>query len=112
VKSCHYPAKYFFSPQRAQRSRRKNFIGLFTWHPTHFYLCVLCGYFFLRFKGQAKKPSDENDKYGRIKPLDKSLPGMPEVVHENLKLAEVIEEIHFLKEQETADGAIEERNDR
>jgi hypothetical protein len=43
-------------------------------------------------------PSDENDKYGRTKPLKDTLKGMPEIVHENLKLADVIEGIRFLKE--------------
>jgi hypothetical protein len=43
-------------------------------------------------------PSEKQDKYGRTKPLDKSLKSMPEVVHENLKMADVIEEIRFLKD--------------
>jgi hypothetical protein len=43
-------------------------------------------------------PSDKNDKYGRSKSLDKSLRNMPEVVHENLKISEVTENIEFLKD--------------
>jgi hypothetical protein len=43
-------------------------------------------------------PPDENDKYGRTKPLDKSHKGMPEIVHENLRLAEVIKYIGFIEE--------------
>jgi hypothetical protein len=43
-------------------------------------------------------PSDKDDKYGRTKSLDKSLKNMPEIVHENLKLADVIEDIRFLEE--------------
>jgi hypothetical protein len=43
-------------------------------------------------------PSEKHDKYGRTKPLDKSLKSMPEVVHENLKIADVIEEIRFLND--------------
>ncbi len=43
-------------------------------------------------------PSHKNDKYGRSKSLDKSLRNMPEVVHENLKISEVTENIEFLKD--------------
>jgi hypothetical protein len=43
-------------------------------------------------------PSERDDKYGRTKPLDKAVKGMPEIVHENLKLADVIEDIRFLEE--------------
>ena len=43
-------------------------------------------------------PSDKDDKYGRTKSLDPSLKNMPEIVHENLKLADVIEDIRFLEE--------------
>jgi hypothetical protein len=43
-------------------------------------------------------PSDEDDKYGRTKSLDQSLKNMPEIVHENLKLADVIKDIWFLEE--------------
>lgn len=42
-------------------------------------------------------PPEKYDKYGRTRPLDKSHKGMPEVVHENLRLAEVIEHIRFLE---------------
>jgi hypothetical protein len=44
------------------------------------------------------QPSDTQDNYGRTKSLDPSLKSMPEVVHKNLKLADVIEHIRFLKE--------------
>ena len=43
-------------------------------------------------------PSDKNDAYGRTRPQDKSLKGMPEIVHENLKLARVLDDIRFLEE--------------
>jgi hypothetical protein len=43
-------------------------------------------------------PPDKNDAYGRTKPQDKSLKGMPEIVHENLKLARMLEDIRFLEE--------------
>jgi hypothetical protein len=43
-------------------------------------------------------PSDKKDKYGRTKSLDPSLKNLPEVVHENLRLVDVIEEIRFLRE--------------
>lgn len=43
-------------------------------------------------------PPDKLDKYGRTKPLDESVKSMPEVVHENLKMKDVIEEIRFLEE--------------
>jgi hypothetical protein len=44
-------------------------------------------------------PSDESDDYGRTKSLDPSLPGIPEVVHENMKLSEVImEDVDFLED--------------
>lgn len=41
-------------------------------------------------------PPGKNDKYGRTKPLDESFKGMPEIVHKNLKLSDIIEEIRFL----------------
>ena len=44
-------------------------------------------------------PAEPDDKYGRTKSLAPSFKGMPEIVHENLKLADVIEEIEFLEEQ-------------
>jgi hypothetical protein len=44
-------------------------------------------------------PADKNDKYGRTKSLDLSLPGMPELIHENIKLSHVeIEEFEFLED--------------
>jgi hypothetical protein len=43
-------------------------------------------------------PSRDADKYGRTKSLDPELKNMPEIVHENLRLADVIEKIRFLKE--------------
>lgn len=43
-------------------------------------------------------PSDKEDRYGRTKSLDPSLKSMPEVVHKNLKLSDVIENIRFLEE--------------
>jgi hypothetical protein len=45
-------------------------------------------------------PADKKDKYGRTRSLDPLLPDMPEVVHENMKLADVIvEEFEFLKDE-------------
>jgi hypothetical protein len=44
-------------------------------------------------------PSDEDDKYGRTKSLNSSLKNMPEVVHENAILADIIEGIRFLEEK-------------
>jgi hypothetical protein len=43
-------------------------------------------------------PSGKEDRYGRTKSLDPKLKSMPEVVHKNLKLVDVIENIQFLKE--------------
>jgi hypothetical protein len=45
-------------------------------------------------------PSEKHDKYGRTKPLDKSAKSMPEVVHENLKMSDVIVDIRFLEEEQ------------
>ena len=41
-------------------------------------------------------PAKKNDKYGRTKPLIRTFKGMPEIVHENLKLGKVIVDIDFL----------------
>jgi len=62
-------------------------------------------------------PADEGDKYGRTRSLDPSLKSMPEVIHENLKLADVIEDIRFLEEKrgsskESKHGIIETRSNR
>ena len=43
-------------------------------------------------------PSPGNDRYGKTKSLDSELKSMPEIVHENVKLADVIEDIEFLEE--------------
>jgi hypothetical protein len=43
-------------------------------------------------------PSDRNDKYGRTRSLDPSLKNMPEIVHQNLKISEVMEDIEFLED--------------
>ncbi|MCP4157292.1 MAG: hypothetical protein GY757_56805 [bacterium] len=43
-------------------------------------------------------PSEEDDKFGRTRSLDPSLINMPEIVHENLDMADVIEEIRFIEE--------------
>jgi hypothetical protein len=45
-------------------------------------------------------PAEIDDNYGRTRSLDPSLPGMPEVVHENMKLSDVIiEEFEFLEDK-------------
>lgn len=45
-------------------------------------------------------PAEIDDNYGRTRNLDPSLPGMPEVVHENMKLSDVIiEEFEFLEDK-------------
>lgn len=43
-------------------------------------------------------PSAWDDNYGRTKCPNPKLKGMPEIVHENLKLSDVIEDIRFLEE--------------
>ena len=43
-------------------------------------------------------PSEGNDKYGRTRSLDPSLKNMPEIVHQNLKISEVMEDIEFLED--------------
>lgn len=43
-------------------------------------------------------PSDQDDKYGRTRSLDNSLKNMPEIVHENVKISEMAEDIEFLKD--------------
>jgi hypothetical protein len=43
-------------------------------------------------------PPEKYDKYGRTRPLDNWHKGIPEIVHENLRLAEVVEQIRFLEE--------------
>jgi hypothetical protein len=45
-------------------------------------------------------PSNEKDNYGRTESLDGTFTGMPEIVHENMQLAEVIVEIDFLEMKE------------
>ena len=45
-------------------------------------------------------PVNKDDKYGRTKSLDPSLPGMPELVHENIKLSHVeIEDFALLEDK-------------
>jgi len=46
-------------------------------------------------------PAKRNDKYGRTKPLKRTLKGMPEIVHKNIKLGKVIVDIDFLKMKES-----------
>ena len=41
-------------------------------------------------------PSGKEDNYGRTRSLDPSLPDMPEIVHENIKMRDVIVDIEFL----------------
>ena len=43
-------------------------------------------------------PAKKSDKYGRTRSLDPLLEGMPEIVHENIKLADVIEDIDLLED--------------
>ena len=43
-------------------------------------------------------PARENDDYGRTHSLDDSLPGMPEVVHENMRIADILEHVEFLED--------------
>jgi hypothetical protein len=43
-------------------------------------------------------PAKKNDKYGRTRSLDPLLEGMPEIVHENIKVADVIEDIELLED--------------
>lgn len=45
-------------------------------------------------------PAKKKDKYGKTKPLNRTFKGMPEIVHENLRLARVIVDIDFLKMKE------------
>lgn len=44
-------------------------------------------------------PAKKHDKYGRTKSLDPSLKNMPEIVHQNLSIAEVTEDIRFLEDK-------------
>lgn len=45
-------------------------------------------------------PAAKEDDYGRTKNLDPLLPGMPEVVHENMELSEIaVEDIEFLEDR-------------
>jgi hypothetical protein len=44
-------------------------------------------------------PAKKNDKYGRTKSLDPSLKNMPEIVHQNLTISEVTEDIRFLEDK-------------
>jgi hypothetical protein len=43
-------------------------------------------------------PAEKDDKYGRTRSLDPTLKNMPEIVHKNLKISEVTEDIQFIKE--------------
>jgi len=45
-------------------------------------------------------PAKKDDNYGKTKPTDDTFKGMPEIVHENLKLGKVIVDIDFLKMKE------------
>jgi hypothetical protein len=44
-------------------------------------------------------PSSNQDEYGRTGSLDPSLPGMPEIVHKNIGISDVLEEIEFLEDK-------------
>ncbi|NIM16971.1 MAG: hypothetical protein GTO45_33805 [Candidatus Aminicenantes bacterium] len=44
-------------------------------------------------------PSKKDDDYGRTQSLDPLLPNMPEIVHENMIIADVMEEIEFLEDK-------------
>ena len=44
-------------------------------------------------------PPGKNDNYGRTRSLDPSLSDMPEIVHKNLKMAGIIEDIRFLQDK-------------
>ncbi len=54
-------------------------------------------------------PSAKDDKFGRTKSLDPALPNMPEVVHENVNISEVLEDIDFLEDK---NGVNEKTNHR
>jgi hypothetical protein len=43
-------------------------------------------------------PADKKDNYGRTKSLDPTLKNMPEVVHENLELSDIMEDIELLED--------------
>jgi hypothetical protein len=43
-------------------------------------------------------PSEKDDKYGKTRSLDPSLKNIPEIVHKNLKISEVTEDIQFIEE--------------
>jgi hypothetical protein len=43
-------------------------------------------------------PAEKDDKYGRTRSLDPSLDNMSEIVHKNLKISEVTEDIQFLED--------------
>ncbi len=43
-------------------------------------------------------PADKEDNYGRTKSLDPTLKNMPEVVHENLELSDIMEDIELLED--------------
>jgi hypothetical protein len=44
-------------------------------------------------------PAGKNDNYGRTRSLDPSLPDMPEIVHINLKMTGIIEDVRFLQDK-------------
>jgi hypothetical protein len=44
-------------------------------------------------------PAEIDDHYGRTKSLNPRLEGMPEMVHKNLKLADVVQDIEFLEDR-------------
>lgn len=45
-------------------------------------------------------PARENDRYGRTKCLDGSSQGMPEIVHPNLRIPEVLETVEVLENRQ------------
>jgi hypothetical protein len=44
-------------------------------------------------------PASENDDYGRTQSLDDSLAGMPEVVHKNMRLIDILENVEFMEDK-------------
>lgn len=56
-------------------------------------------------------PSEKDDDFGRTKSLDPALPDMPEVVHENVKISEVLEDIDFLEDKNGVNEETSHRQD-
>jgi hypothetical protein len=45
-------------------------------------------------------PAGKDDDYGRTQSLDDSLPGMPEVVHKNMRVADTLEDIEIMEDKD------------